>query len=227
MESIDADFISALFPPGVSVCIASPGMLDAPLFAGEHELIVGAVAKRRREFVGGRAAARCALSALGFPSMPILRRDTRAPAWPEGAVGSITHSEDFICAAVGLSNRFLSIGIDAEPVFRLETALAQMVCTEDEFDHFALLPTVGADWPLIAFSAKEAVYKCLSSLLDKIPDFQDVSLNFGLDWTGRGGAFHITDGPFLAAQESQNLIGRWSLAGRILFSACFIPISVS
>ncbi|MGX9147748.1 hypothetical protein [Mesorhizobium sp. 128a] len=47
--------------------------------------------RRRREFGWGRHHAREALRHLGFAPVAILSRD-RAPLWPSGVVGSISHS---------------------------------------------------------------------------------------------------------------------------------------
>ena len=70
------------------------------LFPEEEALVAGAVTKRREEFAAGRNAARAALAGLGPPPCPLLRAGRRAPAWPQGIVGSITHCSGFCCAVV-------------------------------------------------------------------------------------------------------------------------------
>jgi 4'-phosphopantetheinyl transferase EntD len=223
MTGVDAAFVARLFPPQVSVSIATGPMFEVPLLAGEPELVEGAVAKRRREFAGGRNAARAALKALGFAPVPILRRDGRAPAWPEGAVGSITHCTDFVCAVAGLSSRFVSLGIDAETAGRMEREVAELVCREDEFVHFTELPAVaGTDWAMIAFSAKEAAYKCIFPLLRKFVDFGEVSLRFTIDATRRGGSFRIGASPSYPQLAAARLIGKWGMADTLVVSAASI-----
>ncbi|HVQ09452.1 MAG TPA: 4'-phosphopantetheinyl transferase superfamily protein [Allosphingosinicella sp.] len=223
MTSVDARFVARLFPAQVSVAIATEQMFEMPLLAGESALIEGAVAKRRREFAGGRNAARAALDALGFAPMPILRRDARAPAWPEGAVGSITHCADFVCAVAARSSRFVSLGIDAERAQRMEAGLAELVCREDEFSHFAELPAIdGVDWAAIAFSAKEAAYKCLSFMLDAILDFRDVSLRFAAADNRRAGRFQIDACARCPELETAGLIGRWAVTGTMILSSAYI-----
>ena len=51
-----------------------------------------AVAKRRSEYLAGRWCAREALAMLGMEGIPALGPD-RAPQWPAGSLGSITHSQ--------------------------------------------------------------------------------------------------------------------------------------
>lgn len=223
MIAVDAAFVAGLFPPKVSVAVASEPMFELPLLAGEPELIEDAVAKRRREFVGGRNAARAALSGLGFAPAPILRRNARAPAWPQGAVGSITHCGDFVCAVAARSSDFMSLGIDAETAQRMEPALAQLVCREDEFAHFAELAAVdGIGWATIAFSAKEAVHKCLFPLLGSVPDFLDVSLRFAIDVSRRSGQFHVDPGSSYTEPEARRLTGRWRATETMIISASYI-----
>src|SRR5690349_17676802 len=72
------------------------------LDAGEAALVARGADKRRREFAGGRACARRALAALDAPSAALLVAAERAPAWPAGWVGSITHAAGY-CGAVACS----------------------------------------------------------------------------------------------------------------------------
>src|SRR4051812_41020395 len=76
-----------------------------------------AVARRRAEFLAGRYAAAMALEALGCPSpWEVGRREDRAPSWPAGFVGSITHGGGLVAAALARSDDCAGIGIDVELV---------------------------------------------------------------------------------------------------------------
>lgn len=71
--------------------------------------------KRRAEFSLGRYCAHRALSKFELESVPILRNaETREPCWSKSVRGSITHSEGFAAAAVGLTKDVSGIGIDLE-----------------------------------------------------------------------------------------------------------------
>ena len=60
--------------------------------------------KRSAEFSYGRYCAHRALSKFELESVPILRNTkSREPYWPKSVRGSITHSEGFAAAAVGLA----------------------------------------------------------------------------------------------------------------------------
>ena len=81
-----------------------------------------------------------------------------------------------------------SLGFDAETAAPLEDEIAGTVCTPEETAEFALLPApAGAGWPKLAFSAKEALYKCAHPVLHRFLDFSDVRLRFGLGPGGKIG----------------------------------------
>lgn len=118
-----------------------------------------AVAKRRREFAGGRAAARAALGALGFdPPPPVPTSADRAPVWPEGIVGAITHTRTDALAAVAHRAACGGLGLDLEHLGGLRRLdVARQVADETE------RAWIGADLRrlLAVFSAKESIYKAL------------------------------------------------------------------
>ena len=88
--------------------------------------------------------------------------DDRSPIWPTGIAGSISHSNNWVWAAVAKSNRTQSIGIDTEIVASTDTRemLNEDIVTEQErsiLEPLGYSPEVSFT---LAFSAKEAFYKC-------------------------------------------------------------------
>ena len=132
-----------------------------------------AVPKRRSEFLAGRLCAAYALRQAGLAEA--VGRKGRAPQWPSGCVGSITHSRDRAISAV--STRYDAVGLDCEALVPAERAhqLAAAIFTEVEF---RLCPDAlpFASFFTLIFSAKEALYKALSPRLSRVPDFLDVTL---------------------------------------------------
>jgi enterobactin synthetase component D len=145
------------------VCFAA--MHDAVLKSAQPHpeelasLSGGAVLKRRRAFAVGRVAARDALERLLLhPPLPVLPGLDREPCWPEGVVGSISHSGGWGLAAVDRVNRTMALGLDLEYLPELSgMEIASFVADIDE------LQWIGADPRrlLALFSAKESVYKAL------------------------------------------------------------------
>lgn len=168
---------------GAGVGIACTGVDGDPqaLYPEEFATIQKAVPRRQREFAAGREAARLAMAQIGHPPAAILSAPDRAPIWPDGLIGSITHSARACVAVVGRREHLHAIGIDIEVHGPIETALWSTICTSQEM---ALLSsqTESLRGLVVAhlFSAKEAVYKWQYPLTRRMLDFQDVQIALDL-----------------------------------------------
>ena len=135
------------------------------------------IESRLREFTAGRACARQALSRLGAPVDGIARGADRLPLWPAGVVGSISHCDGLCVAVVAHASDCGAIGIDAERATTLDPDLYDSVCRPAERDHFQALPPLpSADWPKVAFSVKESLYKAWFPATRLPLDFTEVEL---------------------------------------------------
>lgn len=107
-----------------------------------------------------RSATLAALAELGVDAAVEPATATSGePLWPDGLVGSLSHSDDCSLAVVAESSTTGGLGIDLERDVRVSHAFARRVCSDAEF---ALIRRWAADpegWALVVFSAKEAVYK--------------------------------------------------------------------
>ena len=117
--------------------------------------------KRQREFQAGRDLAAELLSLQGEQTVVGVNQD-RSPCWPDGFVGSISHSNHWVWVAVARNTAIRSIGIDTETIADPDT------CQQVRFDI-----ATAAEWLIaealdltpeqafsVVFSAKEAFYKC-------------------------------------------------------------------
>jgi 4'-phosphopantetheinyl transferase EntD len=129
------------------------------------------VEKRRAEFGTARVCARRALAQLGYPPLPLVPNKDRSPVWPEGVVGSITHTRGYCAVIVAPSSAYTSLGVDAEQDKALTADLIEMICTPREREALVDRDAV------IFFAAKEAFYKCQYPLTQKYLGFQDVELD--------------------------------------------------
>lgn len=105
--------ITALVPASV---VAEEAFADASrmeLYPEEEAVLEGASDHRRREFATVRSCARRALSRLGVERGPLVPGAQRAPVWPSGVVGSLTHCDGYRAAVVGRVSSVISLGIDA------------------------------------------------------------------------------------------------------------------
>ncbi|MFM9994461.1 MAG: 4'-phosphopantetheinyl transferase [Phycisphaerales bacterium] len=188
MPSARAEHFTAdLFPPGVVV-----GASDAPgdpssLLTAECAAVASAVPTRRAEFAAGRALARRLLARLGIEHAVLPVGSDRAPIWPEGITGSISHAQGLCVAAVARRADVAALGIDTEPAEPLDEELWPTIAAPDELDRLrSLSPDERGLHARLLFSAKEAVYKCQFPHWRAPLEFTHVSIRFlpGEGWGG-------------------------------------------
>lgn len=164
-------------PEGIGFEAVPRGDED-PLLPDERMLVSDrAVATRRTDVQLGRTAARRALIAAGHATVPIGRGDLGEPIWPNGMVGSITHSNGWGLAMV--ASRVLSggIGIDLESRSRYFPELIEQVCGPAEQRWLDALTT--AERPVAAlevFALKEAIYKAFAPRVRRFFGFEAVTV---------------------------------------------------
>ncbi|MEM9427120.1 MAG: 4'-phosphopantetheinyl transferase superfamily protein [Pseudomonadota bacterium] len=190
--------------PDIAVGLSDVGPEDG-LIAPEPEFIAKAIPKRQAEFAAGRRAARMALGPLGHANTAIPQGKDRAPIWPEGLVGSLSHDAGLAVACVAPSDTLIGLGIDLAEAADFPTHLrCEILRTPSEEQQSGLEARLN-------FSAKEAVFKAFYPSVGKyfgfaavevIPDMQaerfTVTLRQPLGATPEGaqfeGRFAITEG---------------------------------
>lgn len=188
---------------------------DPLLHARERKLVERASARRRGDFAAGRACAHAGLAALGVAHGGI-GAEQRAPIWPDGVVGSITHTEGFAAAVVARDDGRLRPGIDAETTGRVDGGVARRIMSDAERARVA----DAADPDELAtavFGAKEAFYKAQWPLTRAWVGFLDVDVtpsddrSVRLDRASDLGALDAVDWPVDA---------RWHRMGPVVVVAC-------
>jgi 4'-phosphopantetheinyl transferase EntD len=220
-SGVSLECLQSLFLGRVAIAVATEEMYAAAVSEIEYEAIRGSVAERRREFFAGRAAAKSALRTLGCPVRSIPVNPDRSPAWPAGFTGSITHCRQFCGAVAARQSEILSVGFDAEVAGDLKGDVLELVCGPMEIAKFpSFPPSRDLRWEQIAFSAKEAFYKCHYPVTKRFLDFRDVSVRFDHPMVGGGIGNFIakasnSDSEFETAGEFG---GRWHQHGEIIFA---------
>lgn len=218
----DGPLLQTILPTVVEAAeVLLPAALTE-LTAREATQIRSAREKRVREFQAGRHCARAALARLGITGFSLLNDPDRAPCWPPGVAGSLTHTtvaekRTWSGVAVARIADLASIGIDAEPNEDLDAKLWPRILYGDERN--ALEAEASADRGKLArlvFSAKESVYKCQYALSRQFLEFSDVSL----EWDARRGTFVGTlrrdAGPF---ETGRRFPGRFLATDTVLLTA--------
>ncbi|MET0387514.1 MAG: 4'-phosphopantetheinyl transferase superfamily protein [Polyangiales bacterium] len=176
MAVLESTAIAPLFGPDVITAEGVPALVDDQLFPEELASITRAVPKRRAEFGAVRLCARRALAQLGVAPGPLVPAPDRSPRWPEGIVGSMTHTGGYCAVAVARAGSLRSVGLDAEHERVLEPALLRMICRPEEQRALAARSGGAAD-AIVHFAAKEAFYKCQYPLTHTFLDFLDVEVD--------------------------------------------------
>ena len=160
-------------PDGLAWGVAKAG--EGALLDIETAAVARAVPQRRAEFTAGREAARRAMAQLGLPALAIPAGPDRAPIWPDGLIGSISHTVGLCLAIVGPAEVYRALGIDIEGDAALDDALIPEICRPEER---ALLPRTGAGaHAKRIFSAKEAAYKAHYPMVRRIFGFHGLSVD--------------------------------------------------
>lgn len=165
----DAPSLRALLPAEVVVVEGRLADARGELFDAESAAAANAVPRRRHEFSAGRFMAHTAMQMLLGRAFALPMGPDRAPLWPEGVIGSITHTDAFGAVALALRGRWASVGIDLDVVSRFDASLASIICTPRE-------RRLGLWLPLV-FSAKESVYKAQFALTRQWLDFADLEVS--------------------------------------------------
>jgi 4'-phosphopantetheinyl transferase EntD len=168
----------ALLPLGVAVAQTDP--------RAEHQADPdsppGAVLKRVYEFAAGRAAARLAMEELGQPHSRLPIGPDRAPIWPLGLTGSITHSDMACLVAVAPIGLVGAIGLDLAEDLALDRALWPIVCRPEELAWLSEQPQSDqGPLAMAIFSAKEATYKAQYPLTGRLFGFDGLTIRFSGD----------------------------------------------
>lgn len=153
-----------------------------------------AVAKRRAEYLAGRFVARQVLNMLQVRDYPLANGIDRAPVWPTGLIGSISHNNQrALCAAQIITpaaellesqRRMHGIGLDIESLIPVERAanLWPGILNEEEYQHFQDGPLPFNHLLTLAFSAKESLFKAIYPQLGRYFDFLEAKLlSYALD----------------------------------------------
>lgn len=208
-----------LLPAGV--CVAAGEALATPLTARERASLGEVTPDRLREFESGRAYAKRALAALGVAETDLPIGPNRAPVWPAGVTGSISHVRCgregiYAAAAAARTGVALAVGIDIEAEDRLEPDLWPYVLTQRELKRLLALPS-GARRREVAhiWCAKEVAAKIFGYPFD--PAEIEIERDPGSDGFSAGSA------------PNARWLGRWAISGRtaslerLVLAAAVVP----
>lgn len=135
-----------------------------------------AVLKRQVEFAAGRWCAIRALRRCGYGGPSVIPIGIeRAPCWPMGYIGAISHCKGLAVAIAGEQQHYSGVGIDIERPVPIDTLrqIISHVATQPELK-IGIAQGLPYDiWSTILFSAKESLFKALYPTVGRYFDFLD------------------------------------------------------
>lgn len=167
---------SALFDVPVAVQVRDPRKVQPALYPVEAAYVAQAIPARRVEYAAGREAARAAMGELGLPDRAIASGMDRAPIWPTGIAGSISHTNRLCIAA--LTTAPYCLGIDIEIDHIIPEDILTTVCSEREL--IGIEERQRGAFGLLIFSAKEATYKAQYPLSSTLIGFDALHVDVDL-----------------------------------------------
>lgn len=204
-DAMVAQTLRAMLPNTVGSAVTAVDDAVPPPLPAEAVAVANAVPARRREFAAGRAAARLAMADAGLAPAAVPAGPDRAPRWPAGISGSITHTRHVAAALAAYDGDWPAVGLDLEEARPMPPDLVDLVVgPEDRLGDMP--PSLAAT---LLFSAKEAVFKAQFPVTGLWLDYRDVAL------TILPGSFHLN----LCGVE---LAGRWRLAGQLFLTVVLI-----
>jgi enterobactin synthetase component D len=168
-------YFSLCLDPADYRAVAQTLQAECPL----PEDLLSAVPKRQALYLAGRYCARAALKQAGFAPQPdIATGPTGEPIWPPGWVGSISHSQTHVSAAVTPLAVYRGLGLDNETPMAEKTlkAVKDKISTPTERQEQPNTLSEAVYYTLL-FSAKESLYKALYPTVQRFFDFQAAELH--------------------------------------------------
>lgn len=241
---MEPDIISP-FPEYVGFAVVTMDCLGSYSLSPEEEKILSprAVQKRRDEFLLGRAAAHRAMIGAGIASPPPVSRGTsNEPIWPEGYIGTITHSSGVAVSAVCPAEQSDGIGVDIENVEKnISPNVYRLTCLKEEIEQINFEKFQSEKPPsekfrpeesqtgeslsrlmfMRIFSAKEAGFKAFFPQAREYIDYKEAVLSWDADQKWFDGTLLKAAGPKYPRGSHFRVGSR--VAGRFVFSFILLP----
>jgi len=171
--------------------------------------------RRTHESDTARLLARDLLRGHGVAGEEIARHAEGFPVWPEGWVGSLSHSAGWCAAALAPGAVMGGVGVDIENPARMKPEMWAHIMTPAERGELERHCTGGDAWEraiaaTAVFSAKEALFKALYPLRRAVPGF----LATEIVWLG--------EGRFRALVNADTVIGRCAVCDGMMGAAGWV-----
>ena len=188
-------------------------------------LPAAAAPQRRLEYLAARAAAAMLLRSQGSACIEVESEPDRAPIWPRGYTGSITHSALLAAVVVRATAPGASVGIDAQPLLdRAEASEVAGRCIHpgELADCVRRSGLSDQQVTTLLFSAREAFFKCVDPAAQRQLWHLDVRVS-ALDLGSGRFELWVLNAPTPGLPAGQSLTGSFSFGSGHAFTAFEMP----
>lgn len=208
-------FENTIFGKNIASCFLYENVTQNSLLP-EEKLITEKFAEvRSQSFANGRYAARMAMKKLDIHDFPLLIGKNKAPIWPKGIKGSISHCHDAAIAIASKAEDYLNLGVDIEKHQRCKKELWQSIFLEEEIEFLnSLKESEQVKHATLLFSAKESYFKLLNPIMNKWIGFHDAKISL----KSKQSFDVIPKKEFLLTIPQENITGKYDFAGPFVMS---------
>lgn len=206
-----------IFPSFVAVSVWRGEELRLQ-YPEEEDLVRGVAPARAQAFVAGRQCAHQVLATLGAEGKALLPDANHVPVWPQGFVGSISHTLGFCVAVACRRSDALGVGVDAEFIDRARWEIAPVLCTQEEHSRIGSMSQGGA---ALLLSAKESFFKAYQPLTGYCLDWRDIEVTFDPGKTLYRARLVSGRAPSLFG--AREFCGRYRVDSRYVYTGLLLP----
>lgn len=141
--------------------------------------VSSAVVKRKAEFLAGRYCCKKVLASVGVQNFEIVVGKNRAPIWPVGIKGAISHNSHHAMVAVTERADILGIGIDIESIMSTKTMndIKSAILRDEEHDLLYVPQARAVVVCSLIFSIKESFFKAAYPSTGYYFDFDAITVD--------------------------------------------------
>ena len=169
-----------LFKKSSFFCLNKEEELDGELKTLQSKIhydqaVDGFHPNRKQEFLLGRVCASKAYElCTGESLLKLTPNKDRSPAWPPTVVGTISHNQYWVGAAVAKKSKLLGIGMDFEVMGRTKISLSSQIRSPGDIKSLGSFSE--EELLTLIFSCKESLYKALHPNVKIFFGFEDAAV---------------------------------------------------
>lgn len=138
-----------------------------------------AVVKRKAEFLAGRYCCKKVLASIDIHNFDVIVGENRAPIWPVGVKGAISHNSHHAMVAITERTDVLGIGIDIESIMSTKTMndIKEAILRDEEHDLLYVPQARAVVVCSLIFSIKETFFKAAYPSTGYYFDFDAITVD--------------------------------------------------